>query len=158
MPRPSLFLNDFTVLDFAFFSSERGLLGESFFVSAELFGSLDHKDFLLDFSLAKKTLKALVDECLDHKLLLPEDASSLRSKNSVIEWLAEDGSEWTYRCPSSAFLALPGKEISSQSIEKWLSAKALASLPKNVSEVRFSLRSPQRFQGEANFQIGRAHV
>ncbi len=145
MPAPSLFLNDFTVLDFAYLEPS-GLAGDSYYVSAELSGSLDSRDFLLDFSAAKKTLKALVDDSFDHKLLVP--AGLVRLENGVLFW----GDTWEFEAPRTAFELLPDAEISAGVIEYHLAQLAKAKLPANVEGVRFRLSSPGRFQGEASFR------
>ncbi len=134
----SLFLRDFSVLDFASLSPEHGLRGESFYVSAELEGSLDAHGFVLDFSRAKKALKALVDETLDHKLV-----SSLPNKASGLENIS-------YSAPEEAILELP--VLSMEGLEAYLALQARAVLPANVEKIRFCLREDPRFAQEANFR------
>jgi len=151
MASPSLFLNDFTVLDFAFVSDATGISGESFFVSAELFGDTDEKDFILDFSQAKKMLKALVDEAFDHKLLVPMGAGSASLSGGRMRISASDGTQWEYDCPREAFELFPDAEISAEVLQYHLARLAKAKLPANVKEARFTLTSSPRFAGEANF-------
>lgn len=148
----SIFLNDFTVLDFAFVSAESGVCGDSYFVSAELTGALDEKDFLLDFSQAKKTLKALVDEAFDHKLLVPMGAGVAKFVGGRLEIGARDGFAWAYECPREAFELFPDAEISAAVLQYHLGRIAKARLPANVSEARFTLSSLPRFEREANFR------
>ncbi len=148
----SLFLNDFTVLDYAFVDEQSGILGDSYYVSAELTGELDEKEFLLDFSVAKKMLKALVDEAFDHKLLVPMGGSATTVKTDGLTVRARDGSVWDYTCPREAFALFPDARISAEVIQYHLGRLALAKLPKNVKEARFTLRSPERFGSEANFR------
>ncbi len=153
MPSPSLFLNDFTVIDFAFVGEEGGVLGESFFVSAELFGELDEKDFLLDFSAAKKTLKALVDDSFDHKLLVPMGSGKAKVFEGGLE--IEDsakGMAWRYDCPRQAFEVFPDKTIDAEVLAYHLSRLSKAVLPANVAEARFTFRSPSHLEREASFR------
>jgi 6-pyruvoyl-tetrahydropterin synthase len=150
MPTPSLFLHDFTVLDCAMATRARGLAGGSWYVSAELFGSLDEKDFLFDFSTAKKALKALVDESVDHKLLVP--SCLVERRHGGLRWTSEDGTTWDYDCPESACEFLTASEVTAEAIETHLAALAPARMPANVSRVRFTLRTPNRFLREASFR------
>jgi 6-pyruvoyl-tetrahydropterin synthase len=152
MPGPSIFLNDFTVLDFAFVSAQSGVSGDSYYVSAELFGELDEKDFLFDFSQAKKALKALVDECFDHKLLVPMGAGVAKLSGSRLEIRPSDGSSWSYECPREAFELFPDKQVDAGVIAYHLSRLAKGCLPRNVAEARFSLSSSPRFSAEASFR------
>jgi 6-pyruvoyl-tetrahydropterin synthase len=153
MPAPSLFLNDFTVLDFAFVGEAGGVFGGSFFVSAELFGELDEKDFLLDFSRAKKALKALVDEAFDHKLLIPTGSGSAKVIPGGLE-IRDDknGAAWTYECPREAFELFPDARIDAGVIAYHLARLAKTALPANVREARFHLTSPARLETEASFR------
>lgn len=150
MATPSLFLHDFTVLDCAMATRARGLAGASWYVSAELFGALDEKDFLIDFSAAKKALKALVDEAVDHKLLVP--SCLVERREGGLRWSSEDGTSWDYDCPPSACEFITASEVTAEAIETHLAALAPSRMPANVSSVRFTLRSPDRFQREASFR------
>lgn len=156
MPAPSifhsLFLSEFTVLDFAYVDAQYGVCGDSYFVSAELNGALDEKDFLLDFSKAKKTLKAIVDDAFDHKLLVPMGAGTASLAHGRLEIRAADGSAWSYECPREAFELFPDAEISAAVLQYHLSRIALSRLPANVREARFTLSSLPRFATEANFR------
>lgn len=133
--KTTLFLRDFTVLDYAYLDPRVGLQGESLYVSATLEGELDAQGFILDFGPAKKLLKKLVDERLDHKLLVP------RSRCDDFEYLA----------PAEAIQRIDSDHVSREALEAFLEEAALARLPR-VSCVRFHLREDTRFLGEANFR------
>lgn len=152
MGSPSLFLNDFTVLDFAFVSEASGIEGDSFHVSVELFGELDQKDFLFDFSPAKKALKALVDGVFDHKLLIPMGAGIVTTRADGLDLQAAEAGIWSYNAPREAYELFPDSEISAEVLEYHLNRLAKSRLPENVNEARFHLRSPSRFESEANFR------
>ncbi|HEY8279837.1 MAG TPA: 6-carboxytetrahydropterin synthase [Bdellovibrionota bacterium] len=152
MASPSLFLNDFTVLDFAYVDAKAGIRGDSYYVSAELIGELDDKDFLLDFSTAKKMLKALVDDAFDHKLLVPVGSSVVAVQDDRLLITLQSGLRWEYESPRSAFELFPDSEISAPVIAYHLGRLAKAKVPANVAEVKFTLTSPLRFQGEASFR------
>lgn len=152
MPTPGIFLNDFTVLDYAFLGEDGGVWGDSYFVSAELTGALDDQDFLLDFSAAKKTLKALVDESFDHKLLVPMGSGRVTALATGLGWKDETGGTWELTGPRSAYELFPDAEISAGVLEYHLSRLAKIRLPANVQGVSFRLASPTRFHGEASFR------
>ena len=45
----ALFVNNLTVIDFAYFHPQRGIIGESLILSVELFGELNDEGMLFDF-------------------------------------------------------------------------------------------------------------
>lgn len=147
MAETTLFLRDFTVLDYAFLDRFNGLRGESLHVSAALEGELDSQGFLLDFGPAKKLLKRVVDECLDHKLLVPA-----RMEGSSFRYASENGEEWEYEAPEEAVERIPSEFVTTDVLEKVLEAEALRLLPKNVRRIRFQLREETRFLTDANFR------
>jgi 6-pyruvoyl-tetrahydropterin synthase len=143
----TLFLRDFTVLDFAYLDEATGLQGESFFVSAELEGELDEQGFLLDFGPAKKILKAVVDESLDHKLVVPALHPALEGTAKGLRF-----GELSYEAPTEAVAFLEGKEVAPPLLESHLAREAQERLPENVQAVRFSLSPHSRFASEPNFR------
>ena len=148
MPSPTLFLNDFTVLDYAFVGDRGGIFGGSYFVSVELEGDLDEKDFLLDFGPAKKLLKKLVDESFDHKLLVPTGGGKARVVSGGLE--IEGG--WSYECPREAYELFPDALIDAGVLEYHLGRLAKGLLPPNVKAARFRLSAPERLETGASFR------
>lgn len=147
MAETTLFLRDFTVLDYAFLDRFQGLRGESLHVSAALEGELDSQGFLFDFGPAKKLLKRVVDETLDHKLLVPA-----RVDGSPLHFVSENGEEWEYEAPLQALERIPCEFITREDLEVFLAAAARPHLPRNVRRVRFQLREETRFLTDANFR------
>jgi 6-pyruvoyl-tetrahydropterin synthase len=146
-----LFLRDFTVLDCAVFTPSLGLRGESLYVSAELAGELDEHGFILDFGPAKKWLKRLVDETLDHKLLVPRAHSTCTQEGA--KWTLRGAEEsFGYTAPETALALIPAQEVTLAALEAFLALVADASKPANLKSVRFSLREDPRFLVEANFR------
>jgi 6-pyruvoyl-tetrahydropterin synthase len=146
MARSTLFLNHFTVLDFAFLAAEEGFQGESLHVSVELQGELDSQGFILDFGVAKKILKALVDESLDHKLVVPNHPD-LKGTAKGFQFRG-----FQYHAPQEAVVVLESESITIKDLEAYLNALAREKLPKNVEAVRFRLEQEARFFQEPNFR------
>jgi len=145
--RQTLFLRDFTVLDFAFLHGEQGLLGDSLHVSAELEGELDEQGFILDFGPAKKILKKLVDDTLDHKLVIPGLNSRLKGTAKGLEFAG-----LLYEAPDEAVEVLEGEEITIPLLAEFLEKEAMQRLPANVKGVKFLLRPEARFDSEPNYR------
>jgi 6-pyruvoyl-tetrahydropterin synthase len=148
MPSQTLFLRDFTVLDCALLDPELGLLGESLHVSAELSGELDEKGFIFDFGPAKKTLKRVVDDVMDHRLVVPSAAAAIRRTSARLEY----GDGLVYEAPAEALTLIEGSEISLEALSDYLAAACLKELPANVTFVKIELRPEARFETEANFR------
>jgi 6-pyruvoyl-tetrahydropterin synthase len=142
----SLFLHNFTVLDFAILSAERGLEGMSFYVSAELDGELDEQGFIFDFGPAKRALKQVVDTALDHRLAVPALHPSLKGTSTGFAF-----NGLAYDAPAEAVAMLEATEISLPLVEEFLAAEAMQEMPKNVKAVRISLTAEKRFDTEASF-------
>ncbi len=81
-----LFVNDLTVMDFSYLCPRRGMVGESWIVDVILDGALNDESMIQDFGIVKKQLKRLIDDYVDHKLLVPAD-----HPNSTIYAPASDG-------------------------------------------------------------------
>lgn len=142
----ALFLHNFTVLDFACLSAERGLEGMSFYVSAELEGELDEQGFIFDFGPAKKSLKQVVDTALDHRLAVPALNPAIQGTATGFAFAGLE-----YDAPAEAVAMLETAEITLPILEKFLADEAMQVMPKNVTSVRMELIPERRFERDANF-------
>ena len=71
----NLFVNDLTVIDASYLCETRGMVGESWILDVVMHGDLNEMSMVLDFSKVKKQIKQLVDQYVDHRLLIPVKSS-----------------------------------------------------------------------------------
>jgi len=81
-----LFVNDLTVMDFSYLCPKRGMVGESWIVDIILDGGLNDESMVQDFGIVKKQLKRVIDDYVDHKLVVPAENDA-----ATIYPAAEDG-------------------------------------------------------------------
>jgi 6-pyruvoyl-tetrahydropterin synthase len=141
-----LFVNDLTVIDFSYLCIERGIVGESWIVDVLLDGDLNDQSMVLDFGIVKKQIKAIIDEAVDHKLLLPILCSELRVTDSVhnenheyVDFISKKASYYL-QSPSCAFAKINDRDISLSSVTEHLTAIILSQLPTNVKGLTLTLR------------------
>ena len=139
-----LFVDNLTVIDFAFLDPERGLVGESWIVDIELGGELDDQGMVFDFGHVKHTIKAEIDRQLDHKLLIPSDYEGLQwlatGAQPRLKWITHHGWHLEHASPEEAIATLPGRQITMDAASEALSEALRAVLPDNVHEIRVGLR------------------
>lgn len=147
-----LFVNDLTVIDFSYCCSKRGIVGESWIVDVLLDGSLNEMSMVLDFAVVKKQIKAIIDEAVDHKLLLPMQDDSVtvtksdaREGHEYVDFTSAQG-DYFLQSPLSAFAKIDAKFIDIASVTTHLTKIILAELPKNVQGLTLNLR-PENIDG-----------
>ena len=147
-----LFVNDLTVIDFSYCCSARGIVGESWIVDVLLDGSLNEMSMVLDFAVVKKQIKAIIDDAVDHKLLLPMldesisvEISPQRAGHEFVNFSAKQGGYYL-QSPSCAFAKINSKQIDIASVTAYLTTMILAQLPKNVEGLTLNLR-PENIDG-----------
>jgi 6-pyruvoyl-tetrahydropterin synthase len=147
-----LFVNDLTVIDFSYCCAERGIVGESWVVDVLLEGSLNEMSMVLDFAVVKKQIKAIIDDAVDHKLLLPMqnntvsvEFSSHRAGHEFVNFSAKQGSYYL-QSPSCAFAKIDTKQIDIAAVTSYLTDIILSHLPKNVQGLILKLR-PENIDG-----------
>ena len=148
-----LFVNDLTVIDFSYLCKERGIVGESWIVDVLLDGSLNEQSMVLDFAIVKKQIKAIIDEAVDHKLLLPMQAAELSLIDSVhhenhktLDYISERASYYM-QSPNCAFAQLDCSQITIASVTEHLKKIIMAELPNNVQGLTLMLR-PENIVGD----------
>lgn len=142
-----LFVDNLTVIDFAYLDHQRGLVGESWIVDVVLAGELDEQGMVFDFGSVKRTIKQVIDERVDHRLVIPTGQPGIQIQQqgdvSVAEWPLADGSVITHRSPAEAILALDGSQVVPSAVSALLERELRAVLPANVIGIDVILREEE---------------
>ncbi len=148
-----LFVDDLTVIDFSYLCKDRGIVGESWIVDVLLDGSLNEQSMVLDFAIVKKQIKAIIDDAVDHKLLLPTQEKVLTVKDSThhqnhltLDFLSQRASYYL-QSPKCAFALIDCLEINIASVTEYLNEIIMAELPSNVQGLTLTLR-PENIAGD----------
>jgi len=147
-----LFVNDLTVIDFSYCCKQRGIVGESWIVDVLLDGELNEMSMVLDFGIVKKQIKAIIDEAVDHKLLVPTQTDfaefNVSSDNEGHKYLDFVSERATYylQSPSCAFAKIESDSITIDSVTEHLIGIIMKELPGNVKGLQIVLR-PEQIDG-----------
>ncbi|RDV26022.1 hypothetical protein DXV75_08025 [Alteromonas aestuariivivens] len=142
-----LFVNDLTVMDFSYLCAERGMVGESWIVDVLLDGALNDESMIQDFGKVKKDLKRLIDEYVDHKLLVPADYAQTRvihDENSAqveVQFRCHDGRQFMLSSPADAYAFVYAPEVTMTSVSDYLKEVLATHLPDNVDDIELILRT-----------------
>ncbi|MDD3762810.1 MAG: 6-carboxytetrahydropterin synthase [Nevskiales bacterium] len=139
-----LFVDHLTVIDCAYLDAARGLVGESWIVDLELEGDLDDQSMVLDFSAVKKTIKATIDDSVDHRLLAPAAAAELqltRDQDQLHLIFRSDIGAIEHVSPAVAVTLVDTTEIDAASVAAHLRPLLMQRLPANVRRLRLTLRN-----------------
>lgn len=139
-----LFVDNLTVIDFAYLDHDRGLVGESWIVDVVLAGELDDQGMVFDFGSVKRTIKQVIDERVDHRLVVPQDRAYLIKREQGdrvhLEWRQANGAIITHTSPAEAVLMLPGTKVLPSAVSALLQDELRAVLPGNVTDIDVQLR------------------
>ncbi|WP_404361904.1 6-pyruvoyl trahydropterin synthase family protein [Marinobacter sp.] len=141
-----LFVDNLTVIDFAYLDPSRGLVGESWIVDVVLGGELDDQGMVFDFSSVKRTIKQIIDERVDHRLAVPSGYPGLEVKPETPDtliWHLTDGTRIVHRGPQEAFVMVPGETLEAKAVAKLLETELKQVLPANVQDIQISLREEE---------------
>ncbi|MEG3768030.1 6-carboxytetrahydropterin synthase [Alteromonas sp. 14N.309.X.WAT.G.H12] len=142
-----LFVNDLTVMDFSYLCPERGMVGESWIVDVVLTGDLNDESMIQDFGKVKKNLKRLIDDYVDHKLLVPADHATLAivhdtdSEMVDVRFTGNDGRVIQLYCPAEAYAFIYGETVTMESVGRYLREVIATHLPENVDNLALNLRT-----------------
>lgn len=138
-----LFVDNLTVIDFAYLDPNRGLVGESWIADVVLGGELDEQGMVFDFSNVKRTIKRVIDERVDHRLVVPrgyEGVAWAEEEPDTFTWTLTDGSRIVHRSPDEAVAWLSAERVVPSAVAALLERELMAVLPGNVTNVEVHLR------------------
>lgn len=122
-----LFVERLTNIDFTYFDVNRGLIGETLWVDVRLAGLLNQDHMIWDFAEVKHQLKQVIEDYIDHKLLIPTRADGVEivfSDNDTLDCCLLDSQHRCYRyhAPSIAVCLLDVVEITPLNLQLQLMA------------------------------------
>ena len=141
-----LFVNDLTVMDFSYLCPVRGMVGESWIVDVVLDGGLNDESMVQDFGIVKKQLKRIIDDYVDHKLVIPAEHRSTNIHPRAddgrvqVDFVFAEQKSIALNCPPEAYAFVYDSEINKQSVTVYLKDVITTHLPENVHDIEISLR------------------
>ncbi|MGM0481325.1 MAG: 6-carboxytetrahydropterin synthase [Pseudomonadota bacterium] len=141
-----LFVNDLTVIDCSYLCPQRGIVGESWIVDIVLDGALNEQSMVLDFGRVKKQIKRIIDDSVDHKLVVPTEHSYTQVKHSQddnshwVDFMRPNGKSIHLFCPADAFAYIDAEQVNEMTVTDYLRAVIKRELPGNVAGLKLSLR------------------
>ncbi len=140
----TLFVEQLTVIDFSYFHSTRGIVGESWIMDVELTGSLDDNGMVFDFAHVKKQIKQHVDALIDHKFVVAKDYRGLsierQATSLLLNLTTQDGMQYQHKSPEQAVTLIPGENVTRELVADFLHQSLLSILPANVEGLTIQLR------------------
>ncbi|MCG9751334.1 6-carboxytetrahydropterin synthase [Vibrio brasiliensis] len=141
----NLFVKALTVIDASYLCDERGMVGESWILDVSLSGQLNEMSMVLDFGKVKKQIKHLVDQFVDHRLLIPQRNSKVCCSETEQGYLCIDlmreGKSIHLNCPEEAFCFVDARKITVESVTQHVYQLLRGHLPDNVEGLEITLRS-----------------
>lgn len=147
-----LFVNDLTVIDCSYLCPERGIVGESWIVDIILDGDLNEQSMVLDFGHVKKQIKRIIDDSVDHKLVVPAEHPYTQvthnddDSSQWVDFMRPSGKSIHLFCPSDAFAYIDASVVNELTVTDYLRAVIKRELPGNVEGLKLSLR-PETIDG-----------
>lgn len=142
---PALFVDQLTVIDFAYFHPQRGIVGESWIVDLVLEGELDEQGMVFDFGDVKKQIKQLIDSVVDHKFVVParyEQLNHQQSENQLLLEIRDQAGHWyRHSSPLEAVVLLDSESVNKQAVRDLLIEHCKKIVPKNVQSISMHLRN-----------------
>lgn len=138
-----LFVDNLTVIDFAYLDASRGLVGESWIVDVVLGGELDDQGMVFDFSNVKRTIKRVIDERVDHRLVVPTGYSGLcrdDDEPDAFRWQLKNGHHIDHHSPQEAVVWLEADRVVPSAVATLLQQELRSVLPANVIDIDINLR------------------
>lgn len=139
-----LFVRDLTVIDASYLCPQRGMVGESWILDVVMSGELNEMSMVLDFSRVKKQIKQLVDQYVDHRLLIPATSTAIQTAPTKAGYTSVDLISANHaihlHSPEQAFCFIDAEAITVESVTEHLQQVLLGHLPANVQGLEIILR------------------
>ena len=135
----NLFQNHVTDLDYARLDEHNGLVGESCRVGVTFTGMTDKEGILYDFSHAKKKVKSIIDECCDHRLIVPDNSVRIKEDHVAVDYEFGLKQRLSYKAPEQAVCLLPTSHTGKENVQTFLESIILPQMPKNIVAVKIHL-------------------
>ena len=138
-----LFVNSLTVIDFSYLCNKRGAVGESWIVDLTLHGKLNDESMVLDFGLVKKQIKGIIDECIDHRLAIPNSINGSVTEfdeYKTLDCTFGDNHHLAMSAPHQAYCMIDAAEINVESVTAFLVDTILPKLPSNIEKIELALK------------------
>ena len=141
---PHLFVDNLTVIDCSILDAKRGLIGASWIVDVELIGDLDEQSMIFDFAHVKKRIKQIIDEHVDHKLLIaqhyPKLDIQLDKEASKLQFKTIAGNTIEHISPQEALCLIESSEVNQAAVIDFLINQIKPELPENVESLIINFR------------------
>lgn len=147
-----LFVDNLTVIDCSYLCPQRGVVGESWIVDIVLDGALNEQSMVLDFGLVKKQVKAIIDNSVDHKLVVPTEHAYTQVTHNEddsamwVDFIRPDARSIHLFCPVDAFAFIDSDVVSVETVTKYLKAVIKREMPVNIEGLSLQLR-PEAIDG-----------
>jgi len=140
---PRLFVNRLTSVDLSYLHPQRGLLGESWLLDVVIEGGLDAQGMVLDFADVKRSIKQLVDQAFDHRLLIPMQYTGLteqpRRGMSHLNFVTEAGWMIQHSSPEQAVCRIDADAVTPETVAAAIVAHLQPQMPGNVESLQIHL-------------------
>lgn len=139
-----LFVNDISVIDCSLLSKKEGIVGESWSVDIELIGELNTDGMLFDFADVKGQIKKVLDDLIDHRLLVPTKSdfvSIIKEADSVNLQAETVVGGILIESPSQGFCFIDTDVIDTASVTVYAESVLAKVLPDNIVSVSVNLRA-----------------
>jgi len=147
-----LFYENVSLLDFAYWDKQKGPVGYSVRIHIELSGPTDDDGIISDFSTTKKMVKKIIDDHVDHRMLVPAEMVIIKDDEASIEEMMDSNEKFYYRAPKTAICSIAQKEINLIVVRKYLEEIVAMNLPPSISFVKIILQEETQEQDQYWFQ------
>ncbi len=140
-----LFVEQLTVIDFAYLDPEYGIVGESLICDVTLHGGLDEQGMIMDFGPMKKRIKDAIDGWMDHALVTASQDAHLTAEESgetvTLKYRLNDEAEIIHQSPKEAVFLLDAEAVTPEAMTRYLESALMAVVHETVTRVEIQLRT-----------------